>query len=93
MAQGKKIKKRQIIPDPVYNNLTVAKFINQVMERGKKSIARKIVYDAFNIIKEKTKKDPLEVFDQALKNSSPRLEVKSKRIGGATYRQKDWLRK
>ena len=81
----KKIKKHPLVPDPVYNNLTVSKFINQVMERGKKSIARKIVYDAFNIVKEKTKKDPLEVFEQALKNSSPRLEVKSKRIGGATY--------
>ena len=80
----KKIKKHPLVPDPVYNNLTVSKFINHVMERGKKSIARKIVYDAFNIVKEKTKKDPLEVFDQALKNSSPRLEVKSKRIGGAT---------
>ncbi|PIQ04621.1 MAG: 30S ribosomal protein S7 [Candidatus Nealsonbacteria bacterium CG18_big_fil_WC_8_21_14_2_50_37_10] len=80
----KKIKKN-IQPDPVYNNVTVAKFINQVMRRGKKTIARKIVYGAFSIIKEKTKKEPLEVFEQALRNASPLLEVKPKRIGGATY--------
>ena len=81
----KKKTKHQIPPDPVYNNVTVAKFINQVMRRGKKTIARKIVYGAFSIIKEKTKKEPLEVFEQALRNASPLLEVKSKRIGGATY--------
>ena len=80
----KKIK-HQIPPDPVYNNATVAKFINQVMRRGKKTIARKIVYKSFDIIKEKTKKDPLEVFEQALTNAAPFLEVKPKRIGGATY--------
>ena len=80
----KKIKKN-IQPDPIYNNVTVAKFINQVMRRGKKTIARKIVYGAFSIIKEKTKKEPLEVFEQALRNASPLLEVKPKRIGGATY--------
>ena len=81
----KKIKKHLIAPDPVYNNVTVAKFINQVMRRGKKTIARKIVYGAFALIKEKTKKPPLEIFEIALKNASPLLEVKSKRIGGATY--------
>lgn len=81
----KKKEKRVIPADPVYNNTTVAKFINQVMRRGKKTLARKIVYLAFDIIKEKTKKEPLEVFDSALKNTSPLLEVKSKRIGGATY--------
>jgi len=84
MRRKKKIK-RDIPPDPVYDNVTVAKFINQVMRRGKKTIARKIVYQAFDIIKEKTQKDSLEVFDLALKNSSPLLEVKPKRIGGATY--------
>lgn len=84
MRRKKKIK-REISPDPVYNNVMVAKFINQVMRRGKKTIARKIVYQALNIIKEKTKKEPLEVFDLALKNASPLLEVKPKRIGGATY--------
>lgn len=84
MGRKKKIKKN-IQPDPIYNDLIVAKFINQVMRRGKKTIARKIVYGAFNIIKEKTKKEPLEIFEQALRNASPLLEVKSKRIGGATY--------
>jgi len=84
MGRKKKIKKN-IQPDPIYNDLIVAKFINQVMRRGKKTIARKIVYGAFNIIKEKTKKEPLEIFEQALRNTSPLLEVKSKRIGGATY--------
>jgi len=81
----KKKTRHQIPPDPVYNNVTVARFINQVMRRGKKTIARKIVYKSLDIIKEKTKKDPLEVFEQALKNAAPLLEVKPKRIGGATY--------
>jgi len=81
----KEYKKHEIIPDPIYDNVVVAKFINQVMKKGKKTIARKIVYGAFDVIKEKTKKDPLEVFDLALKNASPFLEVKPRRIGGATY--------
>ena len=84
MRQKKKTK-RNIPPDPVYDNVTIAKFINQVMRRGKKTIARKIVYRTFDIIKEKTKKDPLEIFDLALKNAAPLLEVKPRRIGGATY--------
>ena len=81
----KKIKKHPITPDPVYNNIVVAKFINQVMRRGKKTIARKIVYGAFDIIKEKTKKEALEIFEKALDNAAPLLEVKPKRVGGATY--------
>ena len=81
----RKIKKHPVVPEPVYNDVTVAKFINQVMRRGKKTIARKIVYQAFDIIKEKTKKEPLEVFESALENASPLLAVKSKRVGGATY--------
>ena len=85
MARKKKIKKREIAPDPLYDSPIVAKFINQIMRRGKKTIARKIVYQTFEIIKEKTKKDPLEVFDLALKNASPLLEVKARRVGGATY--------
>lgn len=72
-------------PDPVYNNIVMSKFINQVMRKGKKILARRIVYQALDIIKEKTKKEPLEVFNKALSNASPLLEVKSKRIGGATY--------
>lgn len=85
MARRKQKEKRVIPPDPVYNNITVAKFINQVMRKGKKTIARKIVYGTFDIIKEKTQKDPLEIFDLALKNASPLLEVRPRRIGGATY--------
>jgi len=81
----KKKEKRIITPDPVYNNVVISKFINQIMRRGKKTIARKIVYKTFDIIKEKTKKEPLEIFNLALKNTSPLLEVKAKRIGGATY--------
>ncbi len=77
--------KRIIFPDPLYNNVLVAKFINQIMRKGKKSLARKIVYGTFNIIKEKTQKEPLEVFDLAIKNVSPFLEVKPMRVGGATY--------
>jgi len=81
----KKIKKHLIEPDPLYNNVIVAKFINQVMRKGKKTIARKIVYGSFDIIKEKNKKEPLETFEAALRNTSPLIEVKSKRVGGATY--------
>lgn len=83
--RGKKAQKRKIQLDFKYNSLIISKFINQIMRRGKKSIAEKIVYQSFDIIKEKTKKDPLEVFDQALKNVSPVVEVKSRRIGGGNY--------
>ncbi len=82
---AKKFTKNKVQPDPVYNNIQVEKFVNYVMEKGKKSIARKIVYDCFDIIKEKTKKEPLEIFNLALSNAVPKLEVKSKRVGGATY--------
>ena len=78
-------KKKIINPDVVYNDVMVSKFINQVMHEGKKTIARKIVYGAFDIIREKTKQDPLEVFKLAIQNVSPVLEVKPKRVGGATY--------
>ena len=81
----KKKTKYQILPDPVYNNIVVAKFINCIMRRGKKALAMKIVYNAFDIIKKETKKDPLAVFERALENTSPALEVKPKRVGGATY--------
>jgi len=82
---SKKTTKRTISPDPVYNNIKVAKFINYVMERGKKTVARKIVYGAFDIVKEKTKKEPLEIFDLAIKNAGPLLEVRPRRVGGAVY--------
>jgi len=82
----RRAEKRQQIPDPKFNNTVLAKFMNMVMERGKKSIAEKIVYGALDIIREKVKdKDPIEVFTQALDNARPLLEVKSRRIGGATY--------
>ncbi|HNP79429.1 MAG TPA: 30S ribosomal protein S7 [Candidatus Pacearchaeota archaeon] len=78
-------KKKIINPDTLYNDITVSKFINQVMQEGKKTIAQKIVYGSFDIIREKTKQDPLEVFKLAIQNVSPVLEVKPKRVGGATY--------
>lgn len=81
----KKTQIRIIEPDPIYNDVTVAKLVNQVMKRGKKTIAQKNVYGAFKIIKEQTKKEPMEVFDLAIQNAAPLLEVKPKRIGGATY--------
>ena len=84
MRQKKKII-QVISADPIYNNIQVAKFINQLMRRGKKELARKILYRALEIVKEKSKKEPLEVFDGALKNVKPLLEVRSRRVGGATY--------
>lgn len=81
----KKKENRPISPDPVYNSLMVDKFLNHTMRKGKKEIARKIVYGAFEIIKEKTKKNPLEIFEKALENVGPLLEVRARRIGGATY--------
>ena len=78
-------KKHKIAPDGVYNDVMVSQFINKVMKRGKKTIAQKIVYGAFDVIKEKTQKEPLQIFDTALENARPLLEVKSQRIGGATY--------
>ncbi|ABQ47302.1 MULTISPECIES: 30S ribosomal protein S7 [Thermotoga] len=76
---------RQVPPDPVYGDVLVAKLINKVMWDGKKTTAQKIVYGAFDIIREKTKKDPLEVFRQAVENVKPVLEVRPRRVGGATY--------
>jgi small subunit ribosomal protein S7 len=85
MARSKKIKKREKTPDFKYNSVLVSDFINHIMKRGKKSTARKIMYDCFDIIKKETKKDPLEVFEKAIENISPALEVKPRRVGGATY--------
>jgi len=79
------MKKHPLQPDPLYNNIIVSQFINYIMQRGQKETARKIVYNALEEIKEKTKKDPVEVFEQAIQNASPILEVRSKRIGGAKY--------
>jgi len=80
-----KFKTREIAPDPMYNNLTVAKFVNMLMEQGKKNIARKIVYGSFDIIKEKTKEEPMAVFERAIAEATPSVEVRPKRVGGATY--------
>jgi len=84
MRKQKKVQ-RPIQPDPKYNNTLVSKFINHLMMDGEKSVAQRVFYDALANIEKKTKKDPLEVFDQAIKNVSPLLEVKSRRIGGAHY--------
>ena len=83
--RGKPAPKRNILPDPKFNNTQIAKFINYLMERGKKSTAQKIVYSCFDIISEKTKQNALDIFDKAIKNVSPSLEVRGRRIGGANY--------
>lgn len=83
--RGKPAPKRKIEGDIRYNDTDISKFINYIMERGKKSVAQKVVYDAFDIIKEKTKQDPRHVFNKALKKISPLLEVRGRRIGGANY--------
>ena len=79
------IAKRDVLPDPIYNSKVVTKLINNIMLDGKKSVAQGIVYDAFDIIKEKEGKNPLEVFEATLENVMPVLEVKARRVGGATY--------
>ena len=79
------IPKRDVLPDPLYNDKTVTKLINNLMYDGKKGVSQKIVYEAFDILKEKTGKDALEVFEAAMNNIMPMLEVKARRIGGATY--------
>lgn len=83
--RGKQAPKRDIQPDPKFNNTQLTKFINYIMRNGKKSTAQKVVYDSFEIISNKTKQDPLDVFDKALKNVGPSLEVRGRRIGGANY--------
>ena len=85
MPRRGSIAKRDVLPDPLYNSKLVTRLINNIMIDGKKGVSQKIVYDAFDIIREKTGKDPLEVFEQAMENIMPVLEVKAKRIGGATY--------
>ncbi len=79
------IPRREVLPDPVYGSKVVTKLVNQMMLDGKRGVAEKIVYDAFEIIREKTGKNPLEVFDAAMKNVMPVLEVKARRVGGANY--------
>ena len=79
------IAKRDVLPDPIYNSKLVSKLINSIMLDGKKGVAQKIVYDAFDIVKEKSGKDPLEVYNQAMENIMPVLEVKARRVGGSNY--------
>ncbi|MBU0707804.1 30S ribosomal protein S7 [Patescibacteria group bacterium] len=83
--RSKRAPVRKILADPKYNNITIGKFINYIMQRGKKTVAQKVVYDMLDHISKVSKRDPLEMFDQALNNVTPVLEVKSRRIGGANY--------
>ena len=85
MPRRGNVPKREILPDPMYNSVLVTKLVNSIMLDGKKGVAQKVVYGAFDIIKEKTEKDPLDVFTTALENIMPSLEVKARRVGGATY--------
>ena len=85
MPRRGNVPKREVLPDPLYNSILVTKLTNSVMLDGKKGVAQKVVYGAFEIIKTKTEKEPLEVFAQAMENIMPSLEVKARRVGGATY--------
>ena len=85
MPRRGNVPKREVLPDPIYGSALVTKLINSVMLDGKKGVAQKVVYSAFDQIKEKTEKDPIEVFTQALENIMPSLDVKARRVGGATY--------
>ena len=85
MPRRGNVPKREILPDPMYNSILVTKLVNSIMLDGKKGVAQKIVYGAFDIVKDKTDKEPLEVFTAGLENIMPSLEVKARRVGGATY--------
>ncbi len=85
MPRRGQITKRDVLPDPLYNSKLVTKLVNNIMYDGKKGVAQKIVYDAFNIVEQKTEKNPLEAFQAALENITPKLEVKARRVGGSTY--------
>ena len=85
MPRRRVVAKREVLPDPKFGNQTLAKFMNHVMVSGKKSVAERIVYGALEIVEERLKKNPVEVFEEALDNIAPLVEVKSRRVGGATY--------
>ncbi|MGM9536862.1 MAG: 30S ribosomal protein S7 [Candidatus Onthomonas sp.] len=85
MPRRGNVPKREILPDPIYNSVLVTKLVNSIMLDGKKGVAQKVVYGAFDIVQEKTGKDALEVFHAAMENIMPSLEVKARRVGGATY--------
>ena len=93
MSRRRRAERREVPPDPKYNNLELARFINRVMQCGKKTTAQRIAYEAFNIIREQSSLDPLEVFQQAMRNATPLVEVKPKRVGGATYQIPTELRR
>ena len=85
MPRRGKIAKREVLPDPMYNSIIVSRLVNYIMLDGKKGVAERIVYDAFDLVRAKTGKDPLEVFDAAMQNVMPLLEVRARRVGGANY--------
>ena len=85
MARRRRAIKREVSPDPKYNSVYLAGFINRVMTRGKKSTAQHIVYDALDLVEKESSRDPMEIFNQAIRNTTPQLEVKPRRVGGATY--------
>ena len=85
MPRRGNVPKRDVLPDPLYNSKLVTKLVNSIMLDGKKGVAQKVVYGAFDIVREKSGRDPLEVFQEAMENIMPSLEVKARRVGGATY--------
>ena len=85
MSRRRVVAKREVLPDPKFGNVTLAKFMHHVMVSGKKSVAERIVYGALDIVEERVKRNPVEIFQEALDNVSPMVEVKSRRVGGATY--------
>ena len=85
MPRRREVPKREVLPDPKYGSKLAAKFINNVMQQGKRSVAERILYEAFDIIAQRSKQEPLEIFKKALDNVKPTVEVKSRRVGGSTY--------
>ena len=93
MSRRRRPERRVIPPDPEYNNQELSRFINRVMQRGKKTTAQRIIYNAFDLIRDQSSRDPLEIFQLAMKNVTPQVEVKPKRVGGATYQVPNELRR
>lgn len=85
MPRRREVPKREILPDPKFNSRLVAKFVNNLMRRGKKSLAERVLYGSFELIQQRSKQDPMDVFHKAMENVRPVIEVKSRRVGGATY--------
>ncbi|MGD9505811.1 MAG: 30S ribosomal protein S7 [Syntrophobacteraceae bacterium] len=85
MPRRREVPKREILPDPKYNSRLVAKFVNNIMRRGKKSLAERVLYGSFDLMQQRSKQDPLDIFHKAMDNVRPVIEVKSRRVGGATY--------